>query len=301
METLIVGGSGFIGRHLATSLVNSGHTVIIQTRRRSKAQQKLGQLAQRVTLVEQLSELSSVPQRIVSLSGAPIVDRRWSDARKKQLLRSRIAPLEQLASWLRATEQHCETIIIGSAIGFYGFPQDPDAVLDEQSNPSNHYVHTLCRQVEEQAGLLTNHCQRICLSRTGVVLGENGGALAKMVTPARFHLNGKIGAGKQWVSWIHMNDMVAALRYLLDTPDARGAYNLVSPEPTTNAALSRAIAKALDKPLQLPIPALSLRLLMGEAADLLLESQRVIPARLHAHGFAFQYPQIDAAVAQLIE
>lgn len=300
MSTLVIGGSGFIGRHLVEKLISDKADVIVQTRNLASARAQLGDLAKQTQLIENLDELANPPRNVVCLSGAPIVDHRWTAARKDVLEQSRLVPLIKLGEWLNSNDQKCEALLVGSAIGYYGFPADANQVLDEQSPYTDHYTHRLCKAVEEQAKELVNCFRRVCIMRTGVVLGKGGGALAKMLTPAKFYLNGKIGDGQHWVSWIHMDDMIQAIGYLLSSRKASGPYNLVSPNPATNKELSAAIGAALGKKFQLPVPTISLQLLLGEAAELLTRSQKVVPNRLIAEDFSFRYPNLKTAISQIV-
>ena len=304
-HVLITGGSGFIGRHLAYILVNNNHNITIVSREPEKVQHRFRSLMNnnpsQVKLIADLSECDEPPTHIVSLAGAGIADKRWTEERKLELLNSRIESIQHCHEWLQMLKLKIDGFLCGSAIGYYGYAKNPEHNFRETSPHYQHYTHELCTDVEIEAMKLSDHCKRICLLRTGVVIGNNGGALAKMRLPALMGLNGRIGNGKQYISWIHMFDLVHSIQMLINNPRAKGPYNLVSPIATTNKELSRAIARALKQPLQMPIPASMLKLMMGEASDLLIKGQKVIPYKLQKSGYEFKYTDINEAVKQAFE
>ena len=303
MDYLIIGGSGFIGQHLTRSLLDSGKSVVIKTRDKIKTQQlfeKIGCTPMLIESYDEMIEKNSFPQHIICLAGAGIVDKRWTSQRKEELIKSRTQPLTTLSKWLTNNNVKLNTLLIGSAIGFYGYGNDPEQTFNESSAPHEDFVHTICQQTESQAESLRDSFSTIVSLRTGVVLGKNGGALAKMALPAKFCLNGKIGNGKQWVSWIHIDDWIAAVMHIIKHKTPASSYNLCSPNPVRNQQLSSAIGTTLNRKLQLPVPSFSLKLLLGEASMLLTGSQKVIPEQLTNDGFIFRYPDIDAALMSLL-
>ena len=318
MHILIIGGSGFIGRHLSKALLDAGHQVTVKTRDIDKTRQVFREhqcspmiIDDYSTLDKQVAEQTAAPvNTVIHLAGAGIVDKRWTAQRKKQLIESRTQPLIELEKWLNQSNHQLNTLLIGSAIGYYGYPDDPELTLHEDSPAQDDFTHRICRASEAQgAQLIGSSIKHIVNLRTGVVLGNDGGALVKMLTPAKFHLNGKIGNGQQWVSWIHIDDWIAAVQHILTqatlktTTDKQpfiSSYNLTAPQPVRNVELSQAIGSALGKTLQIPVPSLSLKLLLGEAAILLLGSQKVLPRQLEKSQFSFRYPEINAALATLM-
>jgi uncharacterized protein (TIGR01777 family) len=302
MSILIIGGSGFIGKQLCKSLLEDGETVIVKTRNSIATNKTFKTLNCSPHIIESYAELDNTefkPSIVISLAGAGVVDKRWSKQRKKQLIESRTKPIEEFKAWLEKTDSHIDTFLAGSAIGYYGYGDDPNIELQEDSAAQPDFVHKICQQLESSAAQLKSHCKNIISLRTGVVLGH-GAALEKMALPAKFHLNGKIGHGKQWVSWIHIQDWINATKYILSLDAPRETYNLTSPNPVSNEQLSQAIGKALNKPFQIPVPALSLKLLLGEASVLLLGSQKVLPANLEEANFEFKFPSIKSACQDLL-
>lgn len=294
MRVLITGGSGFIGQALTAALVERGDEVIILSRKPETLRNRQGA----VSAVADLSEIKQSVDAVVNLAGAPIVDKRWTDARKQVLRDSRIRLTGTLIEWMRQQPKPPQVLVSGSAIGFYG--SHADEVLDENAEPVTGFAHELCRDWEQAALDAESLGVRVCLIRTGVVLGKGGGALSKMLPPFRFGLGGPIGDGRQWMSWVHLDDEVGAILYLLDNPSLHGPFNLTAPEPVTNAVFSRTLGKVLHRPAFMRVPALVMKLMLGEACELLVEGQRVVPENLHTAGYVFKYPRLEAALEQVL-
>jgi uncharacterized protein (TIGR01777 family) len=294
MRVLITGGSGFIGQALTAALVERGDEVIILSRTPETLRNRQGA----VSAVADLSEIKQAVDAVVNLAGAPIVDKRWTDARKQVLRDSRIRLTGTLIEWMRQQPKPPQVLVSGSAIGFYG--SHADEVLDENAEPVTGFAHELCRDWEQAALDAESLGVRVCLIRTGVVLGKGGGALSKMLPPFRFGLGGPIGDGRQWMSWVHLDDEVGAILYLLDNPSLHGPFNLTAPEPVTNAVFSRTLGKVLHRPAFMRVPALVMKLMLGEASELLVEGQRVVPENLHTAGYVFKYPRLEAALEQVL-
>lgn len=293
MRVLITGGSGFIGQALTRALCARGDEVVVLSRTPEAMSSSRG-----VQAVRSLDEVNVQIDAVVNLAGAPIVDQRWSDARKKTLRDSRIELTKALVRWMVQLPERPEVLLSGSAIGYYG--SHHDEVLDEGASPTIGFTHELCRDWE-QAALEAEACGiRVGLIRTGVVLGPGGGALTKMLPAFRFGLGGPMGDGQQWMSWIHLDDEVGAILYLLDNPSLHGPFNLTAPEPVTNELFSRALGQVLGRPTFMRVPAVVMRLLLGEASELLLEGQRVIPQNLHTAGYVFKFPQLGAALHHIL-
>lgn len=304
MCILIIGGSGFLGRQLTQALIQSDDDVIVKTRNPSKTKKIFAKMDCEPQIIESFDEISTTVYKIksiVSLTGASVLDKRWTAESKQTLIESRTKPLEELKAWLEKNNIAIDKLLIGSAIGFYGFSDDPDQEFDERSSHFEHFTHELCNEIEESSQQLDRLAESIVQLRTGVVLGKSGGALQKMATPAKLHLNGQIGDGKQWVSWIHMQDWIDAVLYILSLDSPRQHYNLTSPNPVSNKKLSQSIASSLGKSFQLAVPTFSLKFLMGEASDLLIKSQKVMPANLQAANFKFSYPDIETACENLLK
>lgn len=296
MRILITGGTGLIGRHLMARLLTSDAQITVITRYPDQAAQQRGA---RVTLLPDLSELSHLDDfdAVINLAGEPIVGRRWTSPQKESLCQSRWHITEQLVALFRASRHPPEVLISGSAIGYYG---DKGAeIITEETSPHDEFTHRLCQQWENIALGAQTAVTRVCLLRTGVVLAADGGALSKMLPPFRFGLGGPLGNGRQYLAWIHIEDMVNGIIWLLNHP-LSGPFNLVSPCPVVNAQFAQALGKALNKPARLAVPALMMRLLMGESSVLVLGGQRAFPKRLEVSGFRFRWQHIDAALQDLL-
>lgn len=302
MDYLIIGGSGFIGQNLTRHLLDSGKLVIIKTRNKPNTQQLFEKIGCVPMVIESYDEITqdTLPQNVICLAGAGIVDKRWSPQRKKELVSSRVQPLQELAAWLKTIDASLDKLLIGSAIGYYGYGDNPEQSLNESSMPHEDFVHSICQQTEAQASHLQHFFSNIVSLRTGVVLGKNGGALAKMTLPAKFCLNGKIGNGQQWVSWIHIEDWLSAVMHIIQSKTPAKNYNLCSPNPVKNSELSQAIGSALNRKLQLPVPSVSLKLILGDTSVLLIGSQKIIPQQLINEDFQFAYTDIEEVVKSLI-
>ena len=211
---------------------------------------------------------------------------------------SRIQTTKTLVNWIAQQEHKPKTLISGSAIGYYG--SQATGELDEKASPIKGFTHQLCADWEAEALKAEALGVRVCLIRTGVVLGAKEGALKKMLPPFKFGLGGPIASGKQWMSWIHIEDEVAAICWLLDHSNLSGPFNLTAPAPVTNEVFAKSLGKALNRPAFFKLPAITMKLMLGEASELLLEGQCVTPVALQDSGFSFKYPQLDTALKSLV-
>ena len=294
MRTLITGGSGFIGSALCRSLVGSGEDVIVLTRDAQRAHRRL---PEQVVLVERVGNAGDV-DAVVNLAGENLAAGRWPAARKHAIRESRIGTTRDLVEWIAARRDKPKVLISGSAIGWYGARGDEE--LGEEAQPGDDFATQLCRDWEAEAERAQALGLRVCRIRTGVVLHASGGALAKMLPPFRLGLGGRLGDGRQWMSWIARSDIVGLIRWLIKTESAQGVYNATAPTPVTNADFTRALGAALHRPALLPAPAFALRLMLGEMADLLLTGQRVLPLRAQAQGFRFRYSELSGALSEIL-
>lgn len=292
MQIFITGGTGLIGRHLIERLYEQ-HTVTVLTRNIDQARKHL---PPGITFIEDLGRLSNLDayDAVINLAGEPIADKRWTEQQKNKICESRWQITTQLVEKITASEHPPATFISGSAIGYYG--RQGDKLVDEDTPPHPEFTHEVCKKWETIA-MTANGRSRVCTLRTGVVLASSGGALSKMRLPFKLALGGKIGSGEQYMSWIHIEDMVAGILYLMAHPECSGPYNLTAPNSVTNKEFVTTFAKALGRPSIFPMPAAVLKLLMGEAADMLLTGQRVIPQRLTKSGFVFKFPTLSGALA----
>jgi uncharacterized protein (TIGR01777 family) len=298
-HVLVTGGTGFIGRALIDSLLADGHRVTVLTRDVAAARK---QLPAAVVAIDDLAPLEGV-DAVVNLAGENLGSGRWSAARKQRFIDSRVDITRRLVDWMRALSKKPTVLVSGSAIGWYG-PRG-DEMLDENSAPGDDFSARLCQAWEAEAMTAEMLGLRVCRIRIGVVLGADrgkpGGALKQMLPPFRFGLGGPMGSGRQWMSWVHRDDLVALIRWLIETPTATAAYNGTAPAPETNAVFAAALGRALHRPALLPMPGFALKLIVGEMSAILLEGQKVLPARALAEGFAFRYRTLDAALADVLK
>lgn len=297
MRMLITGGTGFLGRHLCAALLAEGHSLTVLSRRPDAVRRLCGAAVTPLAELDQWGDGEAF-DAVVNLAGAPIFDRRWSAARKAVLWDSRIGFTQRLVARMAEARRPPAVLVSGSAIGFYG--DQGDRVLTEAAEGSSDFLGRLCAAWEAAADRARGAGTRVCRLRTGLVTHPSGGALRRMLPPFRWALGARLGDGRQWMSWIHLDDWTALTARLLRDPEAQGAYNLTAPEPATNAAFTAALAGALRRPAWAAAPAGLLRGLLGERASLLLASQRVVPQRGEALGYRFRYPRLDAALRSLL-
>lgn len=278
MNVAVTGASGFIGRRVTEILQAQGHSVRPVSLRSSIA-------------TEQFSGCEAV----VHLAGEPVAQR-WTAAARRRILDSRVEGTRKLVRALR--EHPPNAMVSASAIGYYGF--HGDRILTEQSPAASDFLGVVASAWEREAMEAENLGVRVIRLRIGVVLGPGGGALQKMLLPFRLGLGGRIGSGEQWMSWIHLDDLCAMMLFALREPTLRGVLNATSPHPVTNAEFTRALARALHRPAVLPVPAFALRVAFGQMSEILLGSQRVLPEATVRAGFEFEYPEIGAALLQIL-
>lgn len=291
MQVLVTGGTGFIGRPLCARLHEAGHVVSVLTRDPARARVPE---ARCVDALEQVGEVEAV----INLAGASLFDRRWTPAYKQVLRASRIDGTRRLVDWMAQLSRPPRVLVSGSAVGWYG-PRD-DTPLDEGAAPGEDFAAWLCRGWEAEALKASAFGVRTCLLRTGIVLDRGGGALEKLLLPFRFGLGGPMGDGRQWMSWIHREDLVRLIVWLIGHEDAQGAFNGTAPEPVVNRAFARTLGAVLHRPAVLPTPGFALRLAFGEMAGLLLTGQRALPAAALAAGFRFRHATLEAALMRSI-
>ncbi|SNY63125.1 TIGR01777 family oxidoreductase [Enterobacter sp. CC120223-11] len=296
MKILITGGTGLIGRHLIPRLLELGHSVTVVTRSPDKARRHLDA---RVELWKGLNERSNLEgiDAVINLAGEPIADKRWTEEQKQRLCNSRWQITQKLVDLFAASTPPPAVLISGSAAGYYG--DLGEVVVTEEEPPHNEFTHKLCARWEQIACGAQSETTRVCLLRTGVVLAPKGGILGKMVPPFKLGLGGPIGNGRQYLAWIHIDDMVNGILWLLDN-DLRGPFNLVSPYPVRNEQFAHALGHALHRPAVLRAPATAVRLLMGESSILVLGGQRALPKRLEDSGFAFRWYDLEEALADVL-
>lgn len=293
---LVTGGSGFIGKHFCYAATHLGMQVSVLTRNPKAAAQRLPDSVQ---LITRLSELGNdfTPEVIVNLAGEPLADGRWTQRRKQKFYDSRINTTDSLYEFFAKRETAPKLVISGSAIGYYG---PGEHGVDETGEATDGFSHQLCRTWENSAKRFESLGSRVCYLRTGIVLGEEG-ALARMLPAFKFGLGGPIGSGKQWMSWVHIDDMVAIILYCINHSEIQGAVNATAPNPVTNADFSEILAGVLKRPNFLTMPAIMIKVLFGQMGEeLLLQGQKVVPAKILDSGFEFKYGNLKSAMEKLL-
>lgn len=292
MRVLVSGSSGLIGSRVVTDLLAAGHEMHRLVRRPDATPHEVSwdPLAGRID-----AEVLEGFDAVVHLAGENIGGKRWTRERKERIRTSRVAGTRLLCEALAARQRPPRTLICASALGYYG--DRGDEVLTEESPPGKGFLPEVCKEWEAAALPVRSRGTRIVWLRIGIVLAREGGALPRMLTPFRLGLGGRLGSGRQWMSWIAREDVVRIVRFVLQHDDLEGPVNAASPDPVTNAEFTKTLARVLRRPALLPVPAFVLRLLLGEMADeLLLSSTRMTPARLTAAGFVFAHPRLEDAL-----
>ena len=297
MNIAIAGSSGLIGTALSASLRERGHTVIRFVRKPSLAPDEVFFDPQRKTLDRSKESALDGLDAIVNLCGVGIGDKRWSPARKAAILSSRVDATGFLASLLPSLGEQAPAFLSASAIGFYGDRGNEE--LTESSPRGQGFLADVCVAWDAAA---EKDCSRTVLLRTGVVLAPSGGALKKQLPLFRAGLGGKLGNGRQWLSWISLDDQVAAMVHLIESSSIEGPVNLTSPQPLTNAQFTKSLGAALHRPTLLSVPEFALHLALGRdfADEIAFASQRVLPANLLKSGFSFNFPRVENSFTKTI-
>ncbi len=297
-HVLITGGTGFIGTALTRRLLDMDIKVSVLTRDREHAR---NHFATQVIAFESLDEIrvDTTPDVIVNLAGKNLGEHRWNKNIKQQLIDSRIGTTQKVIDYIASAKRKPSLLISGSAVGYYGARADEE--LTEDAEPADEFQSNLCLRWEETALQAQDYGVRVCISRTGVVMGQGGGALSGLVPMFRKGLGAVAGNGKQWISWIHMHDLLNIFLRFMRQSDLAGPFNNTSPNPVTNREFARTIGKVLKRPVLLHIPGWAMHLMYGEMAHLYLTGQRVIPARHIQAGFDYRYPDIEAALQEALQ
>ncbi len=302
-RVVVTGATGMIGRALVSALVARGEEVVALSRDPQRARQALGDgvesHAWRSPMAEPPPEAALAgADAVIHLIGEPIAQR-WTDESKEAIRESRVRSTHALVEGLLALapERRPRTLVSQSAVGFYG-PRD-DQPVDEQAPAGNDFLAEVVVAWEREA-LAASSSLRVVLTRTGVVLAPEGGALDKMLPFFRLGIGGPVAGGRQYVPWIHLDDVVGAMLFCAGRPEAAGPVNLTAPSPVTNAQLSRALGRVLKRPAFLPVPALALKALYGEMAQIVVTGQRAVPARLEQLGYSFRHPDLEPALRDVL-
>lgn len=285
MNIIVTGATGFIGKRLIRALTEAGHTVRTLGRKEWPSDNE-----------EPPHEALSGADAIIHLAGEPVAQR-WTPDVKKKIYSSRVDRTRHLVNALSTQSRRPQVLICASAIGYYG--SRGDEILTEKSAPGDDFLAHVVVDWEKAAALAESLGIRVVRLRVSVVLGQEGGALAKMLPPFRFGVGGRLGSGKQWMSWIHIDDLVHLILFALTTP-VSGAINATAPDPVTNAEFTHELAAALHRPAIFPVPTVALQILFGEMAGVLLASQRVLPKAAKSAGFTFEHPKLGPALRRLL-
>ncbi len=279
MNVLLLGGSGFVGKHLAAALRERGDAVTIASLRDPAA----------------AARAAAACDAVVNLAGEPLAQR-WNAALKRRMQESRVDAPRRFLELAEQNSRRPLVYVSASAIGYYGTSET--ATFDEESPPGDDFLARVCVAWEREAGRAGELGMRVAIVRTGLALGNDGGALSKILPPFRAGAGGRVGSGQQWLSWVHIDDLAGI--YLMSLDGVQGAVNACAPNPVTNSEFTEDLGAALHRPAKLPVPTLALRALLGEGADILLKGQRVLPRRTELLGYRFRFPELKGALANLL-
>lgn len=296
MKILIGGSHGLVGTALIKSLEAEGNEIFRLVRHAPTSKTEVEWSPDRYSIA--LARIEGF-DAVVNLAGESIAEGRWTDEKKRRIRESRVKGTKLLGDALANLTVPPKTFVCASAIGYYG--NRGDELLTETSAPGDDFLAKVCADWEEATALATEKGIRVVNARFGVILDTNGGALKKMLPPFRMGVGGRIGSGKQWMSWIALDDVIGGIKFALANESVKGPVNFVSPNPVTNAEFTKTLGKVLSRPTIFPIPAFAIKLMFGEMGEaLLLGGQRVAPARLAGGGFEFSYPQLEAALGHML-
>ena len=294
---LVTGATGFIGRHLSRRLLGDGDRLIVLSRDRDRAEDIFGPHAQVVTSLDEIGAAQRIDV-IVNLAGARILAAPWTEARRAELLGSRLRVTNNVTALIARLEHKPKVLISASAIGYYGVRGDEDITEVVRGQPifQSHLCQTweLAAQAAEQYGV------RVCRLRFGLVFGADGGALPGLARPARMRMRVLLGSARQWVSWIHIDDLLGLLCFCIEHKDMQGGINVTSPQPVRQQQLAENLAGQFGRSVPLRVPAPMLRAALGEMSQLLLGGQKVLPAKALCRGFEFRYPDLEGALRDLL-
>jgi uncharacterized protein len=296
-NVLITGATGFVGGHLVRALIAGGDSVTVLTRDSKRALDRFGPHVRILTSLAEIGPDGRI-DAIVNLAGARILGIPWTRGRRQTLMDSRVRTTRALVDLCARLEKTPRVFISASAIGYYGVRGAEQ--VDEQASSQRIFQSELCRRWEEAATGAEAFVPRVVRLRLGLVFGRDGGALPSLALPVRLGLGTVLGSGEHWVSWIHIEDLVRLMEFVLESPSLQGAVNAVSPNPATYRQLQQALGRALHRPIWMRIPAFAVRAALGEMAQLLVDGQRVLPTRVLAAGFEFRHPELSEALDDLV-
>jgi uncharacterized protein (TIGR01777 family) len=297
MKILITGSHGLVGKTLISELVKDGHEIVSLVRHKSEGASEIEWHPNQRSID---SERVSGFDVVVHLAGESIASGRWTDEKKRKIRESRVDGTTLLSRALAQSSKAPAAFISASAIGYYG--NRADELLNEKSAPGNDFLAEVCVAWERATGEAEARGVRTVHARFGIILDQEGGALAKMLTPFRMGVGGRIGDGKQWMSWIALVDVIKGLKFVIENESIAGPVNFVAPNPVTNGEFTKTLGDALSRPTLFPMPSFAVRLAFGEMADaLLLSSAKVEPKRLQESGYRFEFENLQPALAAILK
>lgn len=302
MKIAVFGGTGLIGKKLIRRLLENHNSVLLFSRRPElpNALKGFDHLELLGMSSEELSRLQET-DAVINLAGESIVGRRWSQKAKDSIRSSRVDLTRKIVQKIKTLDSKPKVLLNASAIGFYGmFPDDHEAFV-EGMDPESDYLSQVCQDWERQALVAEEMGMRVVLLRTGIVLSKEGGALASLLPLFQLNGGGIVGTGQQWMSWIHEEDEIQAILFLLENAKLRGPFNLTSPYPATNERFTKTLAKVLHRLAILPVPSIALKLLFGEGSRIVTEGQKVLPKKLLDSGYEFVHPDLEEAFHSLLD
>jgi uncharacterized protein (TIGR01777 family) len=301
MKVMVTGATGFIGKELIKRLNEMGHEIVVLTRNSDSARFRVPVHCEVITWDPCKYHLQSTALKgvdaVINLAGENIADGRWSPERKRELIQSRELSARRLVNAISYMDKKPKTLVSVSAIGFYG--NRGDALLNETDSKGHGFLSDVCKVWEEEILKAKELRVRTVAYRLGMVLGHDGGALNKILPPFKLGLGGKLGSGSQWMSWIHINDLVNMLVHAIENPSIDGIYNAVSPNPVRNKEFTKTLGNVLNRPTIFPVPKFVLKIALGELSELLLGSQRVAAKKISDTGFKFNYPHVKEALQEV--
>ena len=301
MRVIITGGTGLIGRRLSSSLVQDGHEAIILSRNPSRAANlPIGARAERWDgrTAEGWGHLLDGADAVVNLAGENIGEWLWTAERKRRIVESRLNAGRAVVQAIEAASTKPRVLVQASGVGYYGDHRDEK--LNENSAPGDDWLARLAIDWEASTSAVESLGVRRAIIRSGGVLAQEGGVLPKMLIPFKLFVGGPLGNGKQWLPWIHIADEIGAIRFLLEKESASGPFNLVAPQPLTNAAFGRELARTVRRPYYMPAPAFAIRAMLGEMSSIVLEGQHALPEKLLRLGYGFRFPDAGSALRDLL-
>ena len=301
MKIIVAGATGFIGTPLVGRLLAAGHLVTALSRDPTQARGKMegaGCLRWDGRSLDDAARAAvAEADAVVNLAGASVAGRRWSKKYQEEIRASRVESTRALVEAMLAARRPGVVFVGGSGTGYYGDTGDYE--VTEETAAGTDFLAGVCRAWEAEAQRVAEAGARVVLMRTGVVLGKGGGALAKMTTPFKLGVGGRIGNGKQWFPWIHLDDEVGLIEFVLGTPHAHGPVNATAPNPVTMQEFARALGKAMHRPAVMPVPGFALRAFVGKVAEALLSGQRALPRAAEKWGYHFRHPTLEGALAEI--